>query len=1142
MRIQNLSLDLFGKFTGKTFDFGKGDTDCDFHVIYGLNEAGKTTTMEGYLRLLYGFPQRDPYDFRHGRPNLKVSGTLNLGGDLKRFSRLTTRTGNLVDASNTAVTENAILAHLGGLSSDDYRSLLCLDDDTIEKGGEDIVKAKGDIGRLLFSAAAGIADLNEVLEQAHTAADELHRKRSSKTRMAELKRGLSETDDRIRMMDVPAHKWKTLKAKLKSAEQEEKEARTARDEVRKRQADVSALGRAIPLLGEHDRLVENVADFAEYPPKLDINPEELVELKTARGRCADAIDRLNAEIDNAKAELVDVHVDKDGLALASRLDDLDALRGRWQTADFDLERRRGELRDVETEMRRCAGDLGAPGDIKPEKLVASPADIKKIENVHDAMGKAKSRCETETGEVAELEHRMRQERKSLEAMSKEAGKESGVVELLAKFDVDSLLPAVAVARLEIEEAEAALAQELGALASNAREFQSVPDRPIDVETAADLADRHDKLAEQIARADDKRATRLEEYESCTAKLENQTSSAGVADDDAAQEAMESRDELWQTHLGDLTRKSAAAFHKSMVRTDEIAGARLANAQSLSAMRQLTSARAEAKARLKATSDSLEELRAQATKIEERASKISKSLGIGPVSPKGLAAWVARQSEAAAAEIRVDQLGKKHRRVIDQADQLLQALLPFLSLEDPDLDSALLAARRLAEDERRITDDRKAARVTLDGLKKDLDDRTAKLAAFQKDLQKVMGEWDSLVKDIFANALDAKRLALDTTPLREIRESDAKRVRIARQVNTMEDDQARFLKAMSKLGDQYGQKNEDPLEMYRQLGDICESAEKSDERRLALKDQIEIDERALEEAREGLRDMDRKVAAHASYFPKGVRPSDIDELRRAVVKANEIIDNRNRIVDLKEQILNELSKENLESVRNQLGHETAPELEAKARALESDLEQAENRLNVSIEAHTNARRDLGDVVDDVHIADLVERRTTFHLQIEETTLEYLEWQFGLRLAEEAIRRYRDKHRSAMMEATERAFIDLTDGAYERLNTRPDGKSDVLVAIDSKGAAKQIADLSKGTRFQLYLALRAAAYEQMAKQGIALPFFCDDVFETFDENRTGAACRLMEWIGRSGQAIYLTHHRHVVDIAKEVCKTQPTVHEL
>ena len=76
--------------------------------------------------------------------------------------------------------------------------------------------------------------------------------------------------------------------------------------------------------------------------------------------------------------------------------------------------------------------------------------------------------------------------------------------------------------------------------------------------------------------------------------------------------------------------------------------------------------------------------------------------------------------------------------------------------------------------------------------------------------------------------------------------------------------------------------------------------------------------------------------------------------------------------------------------------------------------------------------------------------------------------------------------------------------------------------------------------MYLALRAAAYEQMALQGVKLPFFCDDVFETFDEDRTRAACRLMERIGRSGQAIYLTHHRHVVEIAKEVCSVQPVIH--
>ena len=96
--------------------------------------------------------------------------------------------------------------------------------------------------------------------------------------------------------------------------------------------------------------------------------------------------------------------------------------------------------------------------------------------------------------------------------------------------------------------------------------------------------------------------------------------------------------------------------------------------------------------------------------------------------------------------------------------------------------------------------------------------------------------------------------------------------------------------------------------------------------------------------------------------------------------------------------------------------------------------------------------------------------------------------------------------------------------------------------SDGAAKQAHALSKGTRFQLYLALRAAAYEQMVDNGTILPFFCDDVFETFDEIRTRAACRLIHRIGLIGQSVYLTNHRHVVEIAQEGCDDRVKVHEL
>ena len=183
----------------------------DFHIVYGPNEAGKTTTMEAALRLFYGFQHVEPYAFKHQRANLQVSAEIEIDGTPRSFTRLPKRSGNLVNGHGNALPEAALAAHLGGMAEEDYRNLLCLDDATIERGGEEIVQARGDTGRLLFSAAAGLAHLSSVLDAVRTEADEIWRKRASKTRIAVLKRDLADVEKAIRAQDVTASAWQALK-------------------------------------------------------------------------------------------------------------------------------------------------------------------------------------------------------------------------------------------------------------------------------------------------------------------------------------------------------------------------------------------------------------------------------------------------------------------------------------------------------------------------------------------------------------------------------------------------------------------------------------------------------------------------------------------------------------------------------------------------------------------------------------------------------------------------------------------------------------------------------------------------------------------------------------------------------------------
>ena len=50
------------------------------------------------------------------------------------------------------------------------------------------------------------------------------------------------------------------------------------------------------------------------------------------------------------------------------------------------------------------------------------------------------------------------------------------------------------------------------------------------------------------------------------------------------------------------------------------------------------------------------------------------------------------------------------------------------------------------------------------------------------------------------------------------------------------------------------------------------------------------------------------------------------------------------------------------------------------------------------------------------------------------------------------------------------------------------------------------------------------------------------ETFDNTRTATVLGLLREISEKGQALYFTHHEHVVELAQEVCGGSMTVHEV
>ena len=89
MRIDRLDLLRYGLFTSVSLPFPKADSDL--HVIFGPNEAGKSTSLAAIEDLLFGIPHNSPYNFVHDYGAMRVGGVLEHDGKTLEFRR---RKGN----------------------------------------------------------------------------------------------------------------------------------------------------------------------------------------------------------------------------------------------------------------------------------------------------------------------------------------------------------------------------------------------------------------------------------------------------------------------------------------------------------------------------------------------------------------------------------------------------------------------------------------------------------------------------------------------------------------------------------------------------------------------------------------------------------------------------------------------------------------------------------------------------------------------------------------------------------------------------------------------------------------------------------------------------------------------------------------
>ena len=116
MRINRLYLRAFGPFTDVELDFSSAFPGL--HIVYGDNEAGKSSCLWALNYLFFGIPPRTEYNFIHAYDKLRIGGHLeNDAGQGLTFYRRKKMKADLFDEHDHPMDPSCLEPFFQGMGS-----------------------------------------------------------------------------------------------------------------------------------------------------------------------------------------------------------------------------------------------------------------------------------------------------------------------------------------------------------------------------------------------------------------------------------------------------------------------------------------------------------------------------------------------------------------------------------------------------------------------------------------------------------------------------------------------------------------------------------------------------------------------------------------------------------------------------------------------------------------------------------------------------------------------------------------------------------------------------------------------------------------------------------------------------------------
>ncbi|WP_226574841.1 ATP-binding protein [Acuticoccus sediminis] len=1143
MRFTRLDLIRYAAYENKRLTFDPG---AALHVVYGPNEAGKSSALAAISDLLFGFSRAKDapkVDFRHEGKNLRLGAALtSAAGEEIAFRRRRGNKATLLDDTDDekALNDDALAPWTGGLTREIFTASFGLNSDTLRAGAEDMLQPGGELGSIVMAAASGLIGLSDLRARLDAEADELYAKRASTRALNKAEERFKVAREAERGGELKSSRWRELNQSIDAAEEALAETRRARQSVLTEEKRIEALRALRGVVAEIDGGAGTLAAFGDLdavPRGLSASlAEHLAALAEADRRLADA--RTGAEA--ARRHHEGITVDEAMLAHAAEVQAVFKDSGAYAQLADDLPTaaadREAEAARIADRARRLGTPPDAvasrqPTDAALERAATSAAALRALDAQREETAKALARGEEA---LAELDR----DRSAAHLVDPQAAK-ANLAALQPRLDAlkgrDRITARLRALERDVDTGAAALSPAPNLAAPGLASLPAVPR----------LAEQAESLRE-IERDGRARLERLREQQAKLKGVERRIAEAEAAGPVPSAEtvagARRARDvalaavgraATGEEPLGhDAAVTAVATAGRLTSEADALADQALGEASRVNLYLTLKSEAAELGDDIERREADLADLRVQLSAEKEAWRSPFTAIGLEPGRPDEMVEWRRRLDalleERAEAHGLADELAALAEEEKATAGALA-AIAGSIGFALPPLPTDALAARlaeRIAELGEAWLAGQQTTRLRVHH-ETDIERHTARLAGIDAERA---AEADRLARAAVDLGLpaDATAAEVDATIAlwRELPDLIDRRDTAERRHAALLATRERFESAVGHLVATLAPDLADlpPAAACAELADRAGAARSAKERRDAAAE-------ALRAADEALDDLAAQyetavVAADAAFagLPEGDRARLVERLGERDRAAADLVACRRRFAEI-------APGEDEATVRDALARLDPAAADARRDELAREAARLGEEENVAYATLRERQRERDALSAGQGAEAAAFEKNAAAAEMEGIARNWAVLRIASQLLASAIERQRQRHHAPLIERAGALFATLTNGAYGGLAQRFDETDRMQLYAQRGEEILERSALSDGTRDQLFLALRLAIVEDFASRNEPAPFIGDDIFQTFDDDRTAAGLVALADVGARVQPILFAHHRSVVEIARD-----------